>query len=146
MSHVDWPIKGFPSPLCSAGRPRQVTRLGWVALNSLLRACLSLKLTLSCRALKQLECMDTLSVSLWCNWMFILLIRNQEESHLRELIDKSWSSFFTMFALYLSQVKLCCLELPAGAVFVIRKNIKVQKSEAYIQLSLQTKLGQSRIY
>ena len=50
-----------------------------------------------------------------------------------------------MFVFYLSQVKLCGLELPAGAVFITLQNIKGQKREANIQLSLQTKLGQSRI-
>ena len=44
-----------------------------------------------------------------------LLIRNQEESHLRRLIGKNWVSL--QYWLHSSQVKLCCLELPAGVVF-----------------------------
>ena len=44
-----------------------------------------------------------------------LLIRNQEESHLRRLIGKNWVSL--QYLLHSSQVKLCCLELPAGVVF-----------------------------
>ena len=90
---------------------------GDVALNSLLRGCnLSLKLPLSCRALKQLE-ITKLRVSFWWTWIFLCLSdRNQEESHHRRLMVKSWVSL--QYLLYLSQVKLCGLELPAGAVFI----------------------------
>ena len=40
-------------------------------LNSLLRDCLSRQLALSCRALRQLECMAKLRVSFWWTWMFL---------------------------------------------------------------------------
>ena len=55
-----------------------------MALNSLLITCLSLKHPLSCRALKQLECMARSRVFFFC-WTcnVSLLIRNQEESHLK---------------------------------------------------------------
>ena len=58
MFRADWSMKGFSSPMCSAARPSQANEGGGgrdVALNSLLMASLSLKLSLSCRALKQLE-------------------------------------------------------------------------------------------
>ena len=45
-------------------------RGGNVALNSLLMSSLSLKLSLSCRALKQLE-MAKLRVSFWWTWIFL---------------------------------------------------------------------------
>ena len=50
MFRADWPMKGFPG--CEAVSCRGG---GGIALNSLLRASLSLKLPLSRRALKQLE-------------------------------------------------------------------------------------------
>ena len=47
---------------------------------------------------------------------FSLLIMNQEESHLRRFMGESWVSL--QYLLYLSQVKLCGLELPPGAVLI----------------------------
>ena len=47
---------------------------------------------------------------------FSLLIMNQEESHLRRFMGESWVSL--QYLLYLSQVKLCGLELAAGAVLI----------------------------
>ena len=66
MFKADWPVKEFPSPTYSAWGERAIRSGGRsdVALNSLLRACLSLMLPLSCRALKQLECMTKLRVAL----------------------------------------------------------------------------------
>ena len=46
-----------------------------------------------------------------------LLVRNQGESLLGRLMGKSWVAF-ARFLLDLSQVKLCGLELPAGAAFI----------------------------
>ena len=66
---------------------------GKLTLNSLLRTRLSLKHPLSFRAFKQLECMDKSRVSFWWTWMFLLLIRNQEESHLKRTMGKSWVSW-----------------------------------------------------
>ena len=45
--------------------------------------------------------------------MFLLLIRNQEESHLQRTMGKSWQ-----YLLYLSQFKVCGLQEPADAVFI----------------------------
>ena len=55
-----------------------------LTLNSVLKTWLILKHPLSCRAFKQLECMANSRVS-----MFLLLIRNQEESHLKRTMGKS---------------------------------------------------------
>ena len=52
MFQADWPMKGLPGCEAVSGRSGGG---GGMALNSLLRAGLSLKLPLSCRALKQLE-------------------------------------------------------------------------------------------
>ena len=51
MFEVHWPMKAFPSSTCCAGEGR--SQGGDVALNSLLRTCISLKHPLSCRALHQ---------------------------------------------------------------------------------------------
>ena len=51
MFEVHWPMKAFLSSTCYAGRGR--SQGGDVALNSLLRTCISLKHPLSCRALHQ---------------------------------------------------------------------------------------------
>ena len=51
MFEVHWPMKAFFSSTCYAGRGR--SQGGDVALNSLLRTCISLKHPLSCRALHQ---------------------------------------------------------------------------------------------
>ena len=67
---------------------------GKLTLNSLLRTWLSLKHPLSFRAFKQLECMDKSRVSFWWTWMFLLLIRNQEESHLKRTMGKCWVSWW----------------------------------------------------
>jgi len=45
-----------------------------------------------------------------------LLIRNQEEIHLRRLMGTS--SVSLQYLLYLRHAKLCGLTLPAGAVFI----------------------------
>ena len=60
MFQADWPMNamnGFPSPMCSAAWPFQVRGKGgggggggYEALNSLFKASLGLKLSLSCRA------------------------------------------------------------------------------------------------
>ena len=47
-----------------------------------------------------------------------LLIRNQEESHLRRPTGKSSVFFLLLYLLELSQLKLCGLEEPAGSVFI----------------------------
>ena len=82
MFEADWPMKALPWPTCWA---RGSGQGGVLALNSLLMACWSLKHPLSCKALEQLGCMAKSSVSfwLWLVWFWSLLIRNQEESHLR---------------------------------------------------------------
>ena len=89
---------------------------GHLTLISLLRTCLSLKRPPSFRAFKQLECMDKSRVSFWWTWMFLLLIRNQEESHLKRTMGKSWVSW--RYLLYLSQFKVCGLQESDGAVFI----------------------------
>ena len=48
--------------------------------------------------------------------MFLLLIRNQDESHLRRTMGKSSVSW--QYLLQLSQFKVCGLQQPAGAVFI----------------------------
>ena len=81
MFEAHWQMKAFPSPTCSArgGGGGGLSGQGDVlALKSLLRDCLRLKHPMSCRALKQLECMAE-----------SLLIRNQEESHHRRPMGKS---------------------------------------------------------
>ena len=45
-----------------------------------------------------------------------LLIRNQEESHLKRTIGKSWASW--RYLLYLSQFKVCGLQESDGTVFI----------------------------
>ena len=95
MFEAHWPMKAF-----SSSRP---ARLGWgrksggeggdVALNSPLRTCLSLKHPLSCRAFKQLECMAKSRMSFWWILNVSSLIRNQEESHLKRTMGKSWVSW-----------------------------------------------------
>ena len=63
MLQANRPMKGFPLLMCSAARLCQISG-GDVALNSLLRdVALNLKLPLSYRTLKQLECMAKLRVS-----------------------------------------------------------------------------------
>ena len=51
MFEAHWPMKAFLSSTCYAGRGR--SQGGDVALNSLLRTCISLKHPLSCRAFHQ---------------------------------------------------------------------------------------------
>ena len=51
MFEAHWPMKAFLSSTCYAGRGR--SQGGDVALNSLLRTCISLKYPLSCRAFHQ---------------------------------------------------------------------------------------------
>ena len=48
--------------------------------------------------------------------MFLLLIRNQDESHLKRTMGKSSVSW--QYLLQLSQFKVCGLQQPAGAVFI----------------------------
>ena len=48
--------------------------------------------------------------------MFLLLIRNQEESHLKRTMAKSRVSW--QYLLYLSQFKVCGLQEHAGALFL----------------------------
>ena len=74
MFQADWPRRGFPSPVCSAARPCQVGGgggvVGDVALNSLFQASLSLMLSLTFRALKELKMarLIDLNVSLLIRW------------------------------------------------------------------------------
>ena len=66
MFEAHWPMNAFSSSTCSAGRGgggKEVGRGGDLALNSLLRTCLSLKHPLSSRAFEQLECMVKSRVS-----------------------------------------------------------------------------------
>ena len=66
---------------------------GWCGLKfSVSRTCLSLKHPLPCRAFTQLECTAKSRVSFWWTLNVSLLIRNQEESHLKRTMGKSWVS------------------------------------------------------
>ena len=85
--------KHSPQARATRGGGLEEVRGGDLTLNSLLRTCLSLKRPPSFRAFKQLECMDKSRVSFWWTWMFLLLIRNQEESHLKRTMGKSWVSW-----------------------------------------------------
>ena len=96
--------------------------LGWggrsqggdLTLNTLLRTWLSLKHPLSSRTFKQLECMAKSVFLMDLN--VLLLIRNQEKSHLKRTMSKSRVSWKYLF--YLSQFKVCGLQELAGAVFI----------------------------
>lgn len=60
-----------------------------------------------------------------------LLISNQEESHLRRLLWVRAEFLYIIghWPLYLSQFKLCGLELSAGAVFInLARHIQTQMS------------------